>query len=172
MVPSPGGRTAEITRPNSKVYEEGMAGGLIGAATIALWFFLLDLYQGRPLFTPSVLGTALFRGGVDAASAQSVPVSFEMVITFTWVHTLVFVAIGVAAAWLIRLAERDPNYGFGIFLLFVFFEFGFIAVSSIFAEGVVHALTVPAILAGNFLAAAAMGAFFWRRHPGMLRFYP
>ena len=32
-----------------------------GAATIAIWFAVLDVVSGRPLYTPTVLGTALFR---------------------------------------------------------------------------------------------------------------
>src|SRR3990170_227162 len=45
----------------SKVYVEGIIAGLIGAATIAIWFLILDVLDGRPLHTPTVLGTALFR---------------------------------------------------------------------------------------------------------------
>src|SRR5437867_3281646 len=41
---------------------EGLVAGLIGAATIAVWFFILDLLKGRPFYTPSVLGTVVFRG--------------------------------------------------------------------------------------------------------------
>lgn len=48
----------------SKVYSEGIVAGLTGAATLAVWFLLLDSLDGRPFYTPSALGTALFRGGV------------------------------------------------------------------------------------------------------------
>lgn len=149
----------------SKVYEEGIVTGLIGAATIAVWFLILDTIQGRPLYTPTVLGTALFRGGAALTAPESLPVSFEMVLWFTWVHVLVFVVIGGAAAGLLRLAERDPNFGFGILLLLVIFMFGFIGVSMVFAEEVLHALAWPAILVGNLLAASAMAWYLWRRHP-------
>ena len=50
---------------------------------------------------------------------------------------------------------------------FVVFEFGFLAMALLFAEPVLHALTWPAILGGNLLAALAMGAYFWRRHPDL-----
>ena len=148
-----------------------MIAGLIGAAAIALWFLLVDTIQARPLYTPSVLGTFVFGGGVNPASVQDLAISFRMVILFTWVHGLTFAVIGVAAAWLLGLAERDPNYGFGIVLLFVFFEFGFIVVTILFAEGILHALTIPKILIGNLLAAGAMGFYFRRRHPD-LTFHP
>jgi len=153
------------------IYEEGLVAGLLGAATIAVWFLILDAVAGRPFHTPTILGTAIFRGGQGLASPGGVPVSFEMVLLYTWVHALVFCVIGGIAARLLAVAERQPNAGFGILLLFVVFEFGFLAVTLLFAEPVLQALTWPAILVGNLLAALAMGAYFWRRHPG-LRVFP
>jgi hypothetical protein len=149
----------------STVYAEGLRAGLIGAATIAIWFLILDIIQGRPFFTPTVLGTALFRGGEGLAAPEALPSSFEMVVTFTWVHVLAFILIGTAAAYLLSVAERDPGFGFGIVLLFVVFEFGFVVACMLFAEPVLHALTWTGVLVGNLLAAMAMTVVFWRRHP-------
>ena len=146
----------------SRIYVEGIVSGLLGASVVALWFLVIDTLQGRPLYTPSVLGTALFQGIPESGP---IPVSGEMVIVFTWLHLLVFTLLGGIAAYLLALAETRPNVGFGIVLLFVFFQFGFIAVSMAFAEDVLQALAWPAIVAGNLLAAAAMGLYFWRRHP-------
>jgi hypothetical protein len=160
--PAPSGSTGAGT---SSIYEEGIVAGLLGAATIAIWFFILDAIQGRPLYTPTVLGTALLRGRAGLTAAESLPVSFELVLWFTWVHVLVFVVLGGAASGLLRLAERDPNFGFGILLFLVVFMFGFIGVSLAFAEEVLHALAWPAILIGNLLSAGAMAWYFWRRHP-------
>ena len=166
------GQAAENTQTSSKVMDEGMAAGLIGAATVAVWFLILDLFQGRPLFTPNVLGTALFGGGpAQIASSADLPLSFRMILAFTWVHGMVFIAFGGVAAWLVRLAERDPNYGFGIALLVVVFMFGALGVSMVFAESVLHTLTIPGILIGNLLAVVAMGAYFRKRHPN-LTFHP
>jgi hypothetical protein len=158
---APGNATART----SNLYEEGLVSGLLGAATIAVWFLILDTIQGRPLYTPTVLGTALFRARAGLTAPESLPASFELVLWFTWVHVLVFVVLGAAAAGLLRLAERDPNFGFGILLFLVVFMFGFIGVSMVFAEEVLHALAWPAILLGNLLAAGAMAWYFWRRHP-------
>ncbi len=144
----------------SRTYEEGIVAGLIGATVIALWFFVLDALHGRPLYTPTVLGTALF-----GSARESNP--FEMALMFTWVHVLVFAVLGGIAARLLALAERDPNYGFGILLLFVVFEFGFVVVGMFFAADVVASLSWPSILIGNLLAAAAMALYFRRRHPNL-----
>ena len=159
-------RSGESDR--STTYEQGIVAGALGAATIALWFFAVDLVQGRPLFTPSILGTALYQGSAAVAVPQNVPISFEMVVVFTWIHVLVFMMIGIAASLLLDLAERDRNLGFGIVLLFVVFEVGFAVLSMMFAESVLQALTLPLVLIGNLLAAAAMGLYFWRHHRGLV----
>ena len=151
----------------SNVYQEGIIAGILGAATIALWFFVLDAFGGRPFYTPTVLGTVLFRHGVGLDQAQALAISFEMVLVYTWVHGLVFCLIGGIASKLLALAERNLNLGFGILLFFVIFEFGFVGAAFIFAEPVLHALTWPAILIGNLLAAAAMAGYFWRHHPNL-----
>jgi len=148
------------------LYQEGLVAGLVGAATIAVWFLILDSLSGRPLYTPTVLGTALFRRGGTTPLSEILP-NLEMVLMFTWVHGLVFVAIGGIVARLLALAERQPSVGFGILMLFVFFEFGFIVAAMFFAEPILHALAWPAVLVANILAAAAMGGYFWLRHPNL-----
>ncbi len=160
------GPTTE-TRSADRLYQEGLVSGLLGAVTIAAWFLLLDLLRGRPLLTPSLLGTALFRGVETLGAPMAVPVSLEMVALYTWVHALVFCVIGGVASRLLAVAERQPNAGFGILLLFVVFEFGFVVAAMLFAEPVLQVLTWPAILFGNLLAAGAMGAYLWRRHPDL-----
>jgi hypothetical protein len=145
--------------------QEGLIAGLVGAATIAVWFLILDSLSGRPLYTPTVLGTALFRRGVMPLS-EVLP-DLEMVLMFTWVHGLIFVAIGGIVARLLALAERNPSFGFGILMLFVFFECGFVVAAMLFAEPILHALAWPAVLVANMLAAAAMGGYFWLRHPNL-----
>jgi len=158
---APQGSRAEA--PN--VYAEGILAGLVGAGTIALWFLILDTIRGRPFYTPTVLGTALFRGGAALSAPEQVPPSLDLVLSFTWVHVLAFLLIGVGAARLLALAERDPDFGFGIVLLFVVFEFGFVLLSLAFAEPILHALAWQAVLVGNLLSAAAMAAVFRMRHP-------
>ncbi len=159
------GATASTT-PESRtvsLVQEGMLAGLIGAATVALWFLIVDALAGRPLYTPTVLGSALFRRGAGPPLAEILP-DLEMVGMFTWVHALVFLAIGGAVARLLGYIEGHPNIGFGILMLFVFCEFGFIAAAMLFAEPVLHALAWPAVLVANTLAATTMGGYFWLRH--------
>jgi hypothetical protein len=163
------GATAEVSPvtslpDTSRIHQEGIVAGVIGAATVAVWFLVLDTVAGHPLSTPTLLGATLFRRG----GAVAVPgVSLEMVLMFTWVHGLVFVALGGIASWLLSQAERHPSFGFGVVMLFVIFQFGFMVAAMLFARPVLVALGWPAILGANLLAAATMTAYFFWRHPSL-----
>jgi hypothetical protein len=157
--------SSHATAREGSLYQEGLVAGVLGAATIAIWFLALDSIRGRPFYTPSLLGRALFQHDTIMGSLEAQPISGEMVLMYTWVHGLAFCVIGGVAAQLIALAERRPNAGFGVLLFFVLLGFGFIAVAMLVAEPVLHALTWPAILVGNLLAAAVMGGYFRRQHP-------
>jgi hypothetical protein len=156
--PVPGSDTARL-------FQEGIVAGVLAAITVAVWFFVLDIIQGRPFYTPTVLGTALFGRGAGLAPLENVPPSLEMVLMFTWVHGLAFAAIGGIVSWLLGMVERHPGVGFGILLLFVIFEFGFTVTAMLFAAPILKALTWPAVLVANLLAAAAMAGYFRLRHP-------
>jgi len=149
----------------SSTYQQGLVAGIIGAATIAIWFFIIDVFNGRPFYTPSILGTIFFRNGIE--SPETISISFEMVLLYTWVHGMAFCVFGGVAAKLLDLAESNLNVGFGILLLFVIFEFGFVGAAFIFAEPVLHALAWPTVLVGNLLAATGMATYFWRHHPNL-----
>ena len=151
----------------ARLYQEGMIAGVIGAAAVALWFLLLDSAAGHPLYTPTVLGTAIFRRAA-LASPETLSVSLEMVGMFTWIHVLIFAALGGIASRLIATVERNPAWGFGLVLLFVVFEFGFVAAAALLASPVLRVIPWPSVLGANLLAAAAMAAYFWRRHPHLV----
>lgn len=151
----------------ARLYQEGMIAGVLGAAVVALWFLLLDTLNGRPFWTPTVLGTALFRRSGGLESLEATPVSLEMVLMFTWVHGLLFAALGGTAARLLGHVERHPSSGFGVLLLFVVFQFAFIAAATAFAAPVLRVLPAWSILVANLLAAGVMTAYLRRRHPDL-----
>ncbi len=151
----------------TRLFREGIAAGLIGGATIAVWFLFLDALAGRPLYTPSTLGLALFKGRAALLAAAPDAVSLEMVMAFSVVHWLVFAVIGSVTSWLLAFAERSPYLGLGLAMLFllIVFEFGFLAAAVFFADALLHLLSWPAVITGNVLAAAAMMGYLWWRHP-------
>ena len=150
---------------SSRVYQEGIIAGVIGAATVAIWFLVIDTIAGRPLSTPTLLGAALFHRGAAVAVPKF---SLEMVLMFTWVHGLAFAAMGGVVSRLLSSAERNPNIGFGILLLFVVLQACFVAAALMIAGPILHAVGWWAILVANLLAATAMGLYFWLRHPNLV----
>jgi hypothetical protein len=158
---------SDPTGDAARLYQEGMLAGVIGAATVALWFLLLDTAAGHPLYTPTVLGTAIFRRAA-LASPETLSVSLEMVGMFTWIHVLVFAALGGIASRLLGMVERNPSWGFGLLLFAVVFEFGFLAVALVFATPVLRLIPWPSVLVANLLAAGTMSAYFWWRHPRLV----
>lgn len=158
----------QVVRPKidreSAVYIEGGIAGFIGATILASWFLLLDTLNGRPFYTPTLLGSALFRSNHAAWELQTIGVSLEMTLMYTWVHLLIFIAVGGVASWLLYYAESNANLGFAILLLFVIFVFGFVGVAFLVAEPVLGLLAWPAVLVGNLLAAAGMASYLFYRH--------
>jgi hypothetical protein len=157
------------TRYSNRLYREGVLSGFIGGATIAVWFLILDSLAGRALYTPSLLGTALFKGPLVLSSSTDVPISLDMVLAFSCVHGLVFAAIGAVGSWLLSFAEHEPYLGLTGLMLFllIVFEFGFLVAAMWFSEVIVYALSWLAVLVGNGLAAGAMGLYLWWRHPSL-----
>jgi hypothetical protein len=158
---------AQVWRLPVRLYREGLLAGCVGGATVALWFLILDTLAGHPLYTPSVLGTALFETPAALARPAEMPISLGMVVAFSCVHWLVFAAVGGIAAWLLTFAEYNRALGFGLLFLFLWlvFEFGLLAAAIFFTDALLVALDWKQVLAGNLLAAASMGAYLWWRHP-------
>jgi len=154
-----------------KLSREGIIAGTCGAATITLWFLLLDMLAGHPLYTPNMLGMALFKGGSGLVSSAHVELSLKIVGAFTALHWLAFELIGALASLLLVLAEHNPNLGFGVLLCFVLSAEGLMGGAMMFAEPVLHALAWQSVLVGNLVAAGAMGGYLWRRHASMV-IYP
>ena len=143
---------------------EGLLAGLIGALVVAAWFFLLDLFQGRLLFTPAALGSAFFLGVDDPAGVQTTAAT---VLGYTVLHIALFAAAGLLLAGLFRKADEHPSIILALALLFVTFETLVLGLIAILAAWLVDVLTWWSITVANLIAAAAMGWFLWKRHPGI-----
>ena len=147
----------------SDILLDGLFTGAIGALTVALWFLLLDLVAGRPLFTPALLGTVLLHGG--AAAAQGVTVAPLEVAAYTAFHLLVFLAAGTAFSWLMTLFERFPIVGFVLLVLFVCLQLGFFVLDVALGAQLLGQLRAWPVVAANLLAAGSMSLYLWKRHP-------
>jgi hypothetical protein len=144
------------------VVRRGLIAGAIGATAVAVWFLVIDVIQGQPLFTPGALGSVLFHGARDVAQLR---VDAPTIIGFTALHLAVFAILGIVAEALFRAAERQPPILLGLVLVFVVFQTLFIGLLSIIAVWLLDELMWWSVLVANLVAAAAMGWFFWREHP-------
>ena len=150
----------------SQILEDGFFCGVLGAGIVALWYLVLDSIAGRPLYTPSLLGTFLFKGPVDMATVTVQP---EIVAWYTAVHFLAFLGVGMVAAWLAAHFERFPAVGIAILFLFVIFETSFFIFALTVGKHLLGTLGMWTIAVANLLAAAGMAFFLHRRHPSALR---
>jgi len=148
------------------VVREGIVAGLIGAALVALWFLAFDALQGRPLYTPALLGSAVFEGLRDPRLLE---INLGVIFGYTVLHGAAFIAFGILCAVLIVAAEREPSLTWAFVALFVSFEVFFLALDRVLAESVLGALVWWAILVGNLLAAGGMLSYFFLGHRALGR---
>jgi hypothetical protein len=144
------------------ILREGATAGVIGATAVAVWFFVVDLVAGRPLFTPQVLGEGLL--SVFGRSPETAAVN---VIAYTIFHYASFILVGIIAVVLVHAGERMPSVLAGSLILFVAIELGFYGLVALLEETVLGNFAWYQILAGNVLAAALMGFYLWRAHPAL-----
>jgi hypothetical protein len=145
-------------------YADGVISGAFGAAAVALFFLIVDLVGGHPLFTPNALGTSLFLGQAVTPDSPIVPV---LVVGYTAVHVGFFVGFGVIAAFEVLSRRRIPPTDAGTLLLtaalFVAFEISFLAMAQLFAPHLTGVLGVGRVALANAVAAFAMAKYLLTR---------
>lgn len=157
-----------VARRRTHALREGITVGLIGAAIVMLWFFIVDLAAGVPLRTPALLGAALF----DGARSEVVTPTARLVVGYTAVHLAGFVALGLGVAGLFALAEREKRVLALIFMLGCCLAVVFLAMVYLLAQWLGQAVTPAIFLAGHILGAAAMVGALAYFHGRLLRKMP
>ena len=144
---------------------EGVILGVIGATTIAVWFFAVDLISGHPLFTPATLGKAMLATfGPETANLGTT----AAVVMYTVIHYAAFMALGLVASLIVNVANQEPSILLGFVVLFVAMEVGFYAFAGMLQQATaLGSLAWYNVMAGNILAAATMGGYLWRTHPAI-----
>ena len=146
--------------------QEALSVGLLGAATVAVWFFAVDLVSGTPLRTPGILGSALFLG---ISSPDEAVVSFFTVGLYSLVHGSVFFLVGVGTTALVRAADGAPSL-LGLFVpLTVVLQALFVGGVAIIAQFLLGAIAWWAVLGSNLLASFLMGSLLLYWHPTTAR---
>lgn len=162
----PAGSQPETRSLATQILEDGFFCGVIGAAVVALWYLVLDSIAGRPLFTPSLLGSLLFQKG---AQLSNITVQPSIVAWYSAVHALTFLIVGMIAAWLAAQFEKFPAVGIAILFLFVIFWTAFFVLALAVGKTFLGTLGLWTVAVANLLAAAAMTAYLWWKHPSAVR---
>jgi hypothetical protein len=146
----------------NRILREGFIAGCIGAAVVAVWFLIVDTISGQPLFTPAMLGSAVFWGAHDPSAVVIEP---ARIFGYTMIHVSAFVVVGCIAAALAAEVEFAPSTLFLVIVGFCFFEVGFYILVALLAKPLLGYLAWWSVAIGNGLAALGMGYFLWREHP-------
>jgi hypothetical protein len=143
---------------------DGAIAGLIGASIIAITFLFIDTVTRLPLYTPTVLGEGLILREQGLALNTGEPASLKLTLMYSGVHGLVFMALGMIAAFCLSLQKRKFHFGVALLALFGILELGFVGTTFFLAKRVLHELAWPIVLLGNFLAACGMTCYLSIRH--------
>ena len=87
------------------------------------------MIAGRSLFTPAVLGSAVFFGLRDPAT---VTISAQPILAYTGIYVVAFVVVGLIAAAIMVEARKTPHVLWLLLEIFIVFEFGFMPRSACF----------------------------------------
>lgn len=158
--------TRHHIRHHHSIVREGVDSGLIGALAVAGWFLVLDLVNGRPLLTPSVLGQLIILGKSTPVTDRLVP---EAIAAYSFLHFGAFIVFGMAVCELVHLAVKEAFFRFALMVVFVVFEVFFLGVTQIFFHNTKGQFPFWTILVANTLAAVGMGIYFWLKHPSLKR---
>lgn len=149
------------------VLNSGLFAGLLGYATIVVFFVLLNLLVGRSIFyTAALFGSAMFYGLEDPAQLVVAP---GPVLSFNMVHLLTFLAVGFVTSWLVEEAEEHPAARYVILVALIFIAAHLYAALLLFAQPLMASSAWWQIGIASLAAAAAMGWYLLRLHPRLRR---
>ena len=144
----------------------GIVTGLIGAATVAIWFFLLDLANGRALYTPAALGSVFLLGSPQGGDIH---VNLGVIAAYTVAHTAAFIMAGIILVAVAEMVERTPQFLAIAGMFCILLEVLVVATLALGAEWALGTIGLWAVVIGNVLAVTAMGWNIWRTHPVLRR---
>ena len=154
-----------------RVVRDGLIVGIIGYASVALFYAVFDLVAARgALYTVDLLGKSVFKGLRDPG-VLGVPMKLDMaaIASYNGLHFFVSLVIGLVVAGLVAQAEREPAQTRLIrFIIVLGFVVTIVAVG--WLTGPIR-LLLPwwSIVAANAFAVIVAGAYLLRRRPGTWR---
>jgi MFS family permease len=147
-----------MRRPNTR-FKRGMVAGLLAAAVVAVWFFVLDAVAGHPLQTPAALGSSLL------FAQTTVEWSARTIVGYFVFHFVAFILGGVLFVWVAERLERRPSFILFALLFVILGEALVLAILASYAQWGLGSLGVWSLTIANILAMVVMGWYIWATHP-------
>jgi hypothetical protein len=144
------------------VIAEGLKIGLLGAAAVAAWFFLVDVVSGTPFLTPGALGSAVFLGADDPAAISIAP---GMIVGYSVLHLLVFGAVGIFLVAVARGIENLPSFAYLTLMCGILLEAVSFTVLVSVGRAVLGSVSLWSIGVANVIAIVVMSGWIWKTHP-------
>ncbi len=140
---------------NRAVVRRGAMAGLLAGATLIVIFAVMDMIAGQPLATPTFLSGVL----VGDTVAEAGPLQIGL---YTAAHFIVFIMLGVIAAWFFTALGVPRNLLIGA-------AYGLFACSAVFypalivtGTDILAAPAWPAVFFGNVIAGVVIvGYLHW-----------
>ena len=155
-------RTGSIPHTTSELLLESLYAGVLGGSAVALFFLFLDLLEGQPFFTPSLMGSVIFH---DVPADAVTKVQVEAVVLFSIAHIAAFAALGALISLLVHEVELHTRHPVLVMLvLFAILEAGFFVLAPLAMSGVIERLGIVRVGAANLLAATTMALFYALAH--------
>ncbi|MFQ5550429.1 MAG: hypothetical protein ACE5FJ_04235 [Gemmatimonadales bacterium] len=152
-----------VFRSNPTVFN-GTVAGLAGAATVALWLFVVDVARGVPFYTPAVLGSAILLG---AAETSEVQVNLGVIAAYTMLHVLAFAFVGIAFTWMAGRVRRASQIWIQGVVLILILEGMFFGTIAMLSGWVVDDIGWGVLGTANVLAIASIGYALTRLAPAV-----
>jgi hypothetical protein len=151
----------------SELLFQGWVAGLLGYATVALFFAVENLIVGRsPFYTAGLLGQAYFYGLRDLSQLAIAP---GPVLAFNGLHLIVFLVLGMLVAALAFLSEQGHQLWYVSAVFFLFIALHMLGFLVVLTEGVRAAVAPWTLVVAGVLACVAMGAYLLASRPELRR---
>lgn len=153
----------------SRALKIGFAVGLIGYASVALFYAIFDFLAARgALYTVNLLGMAVFRGLRDPGVLE-LPVELDTaaIVWYNLLHLVISLAIGLVVTGLVAFADRRPSNAKMVARIIIAGFFVTIAVVGILTAPIRPVIPWWSIVVANALAVVVAGAYLLRKFPGV-----
>ncbi|MFQ5457571.1 MAG: hypothetical protein ACE5FC_03835 [Myxococcota bacterium] len=152
---------------SEELLTQGLITGLIGYVLVVVFFAVLNLIIGQsPFYTAALLGGVIFYGVGDPSAIE---VWAGPVLAYNGLHMVIFLALGVIAAWLADLSEKGPEYWYIAILVFLFVGFHIYGALLLLTEPFREVFPVWESFVAGALSSVGMAAFLIWARPGLRR---